>query len=42
MLDGACTPDGLVKLAKEFEMPAAAITDHGYVGGAEEFHRLFH
>ena len=41
MLDGACTPDGLVKLAQEFEMPAAAITDHGYVGGAEEFHRLF-
>ena len=41
MLDGACTPKGLAKLAKEYGMNAAAITDHGYVGGAEEFHRVF-
>ncbi len=39
MLDGACTVKGLSKLAKEFDMPAIAITDHGYVGGAEEFHK---
>jgi DNA polymerase-3 subunit alpha len=41
MLDGACTPAGLAKLAQEYDMNAAAITDHGYVGGAEEFHRTF-
>ena len=40
MLDGACTASGLAKLAKEMDMPAVAITDHGYVGGAEEFHRV--
>ena len=39
MLDGACTASGLVKMAKEFEMPGIAITDHGYMGGTEEFHR---
>ena len=35
MLDGACTPAGLAKLAQQYGMNAAAITDHGYVGGAE-------
>ncbi len=40
MLDGACTASGIVKLAKEMGMPGAAITDHGYLGGAEEFHRV--
>ena len=40
MLDGACTPSGLVKLATQYEMPAIAITDHGYMGGVEEFHRV--
>ena len=40
MLDGACTAAGVVALAKEYGMTAAAITDHGYVGGAEEFHRV--
>ena len=40
MLDGACTPAGLAKLAKQYEMPAIAITDHGYMGGVEEFHRV--
>ena len=29
MLDGACTASGLVKMAKEMEMPGIAITDHG-------------
>ena len=40
MLDGACTAKGLVKMAKEMEMPGIAITDHGYMGGTEEFHRI--
>ncbi|MBQ7694409.1 MAG: DNA polymerase III subunit alpha [Lentisphaeria bacterium] len=40
MLDGACTAPKLVKLAQKYEMPAVAITDHGYMGGVEEFHRL--
>ncbi len=40
MLDGACTVKGLVELAKENDMTAMAITDHGYMGGAEEFHRV--
>ena len=39
MLDGACTASGLIKMAKEFEMPGIAITDHGYMGGTEEFHK---
>ena len=39
MLDGACTASGLIKMAKEMEMPGIAITDHGYMGGTEEFHR---
>ena len=40
MLDGACTIPGLVELAKEHDMSAMAITDHGYMGGVEEFHRV--
>ena len=39
MLDGACTVKGLIKLAQENDMNAIAITDHGYMGGVEEFHR---
>jgi len=39
MLDGACTVKGLLKLAQENEMNAMAITDHGYMGGVEEFHQ---
>ncbi len=39
MLDGACTISGLKKLAAEMNMNAMAITDHGYMGGVEEFHR---
>ena len=39
MLDGACTASGLIKMAKEFDMPGIAITDHGYMGGTEEFHK---
>ena len=40
MLDGACTAKGLIPMAKEMGMPGIAITDHGYMGGTEEFHRL--
>ncbi len=38
MLDGACTPKGLVKLANEFDMPAVAMTDHGFMGGTIDFY----
>ena len=40
LLDGACTVKGLVDLAKENDMNAMAITDHGYMGGVEEFHQV--
>ncbi len=40
MLDGACTANGIAKLAQEQDMIGAAITDHGYLGGVEEFHRV--
>ncbi len=39
LLDGACTPKGVVTLAKEFDMNAVAMTDHGYMGGAIDFHQ---
>lgn len=39
MLDGACTVKGLIPLAQQYEMNAIAITDHGYMGGVEEFHQ---
>ena len=29
LLDGACTPDGLIKAAGENSMNAVALTDHG-------------
>ncbi|MBI5138291.1 MAG: DNA polymerase III subunit alpha [Candidatus Vogelbacteria bacterium] len=38
LLDGLSKVDGLVKLAKEREMPALAITDHGNMYGAIEFY----
>jgi DNA polymerase-3 subunit alpha len=37
LLDGAGTIDGLLKRAKDLEMPALAITDHGNLHGAVEF-----
>ncbi|MBO5762714.1 MAG: DNA polymerase III subunit alpha, partial [Lentisphaeria bacterium] len=40
LLDGACTAKGILAQAKEFDMPAVAITDHGYMGGVEEFHSV--
>ena len=39
LLDGAARVSGLVAQAKEFGMPALAITDHGYMYGAVDFHR---
>ena len=39
LLDGLSKIDALVKLAKEFEMPAFAITDHGALYGAIEFYK---
>jgi DNA polymerase-3 subunit alpha len=39
LLDGACKIGGLVKAARNFKMPALAITDHGNMFGAIEFYR---
>ena len=39
LLDGACRVDRMIKLAKEYEMPAVAITDHGNMYGAIDFYR---
>ncbi len=39
MLDGACRVDRLVALAKEYQMPALAITDHGNLHGAIDFYK---
>ena len=39
LLDGACSPSEIAKLAKEYGMPAAAITDHGFMGGAIDFYQ---
>ncbi|MFA6998568.1 MAG: DNA polymerase III subunit alpha, partial [Victivallaceae bacterium] len=41
LLDGACTPEGLIKMAKEYDMPAVAITDHGFMGGALDVYKKF-
>ncbi len=38
MLDGAARVKHLVKQAVDFEMPALAITDHGYMYGAVDFY----
>ena len=39
LLDGACRIDSVIELAKEFNMPSLAITDHGNMFGAIEFYR---
>ena len=39
MLDGAARVKSLVAQAKAFEMPALAITDHGYMYGAVDFYK---
>jgi len=38
MLDGACRVDRMIELAKKYEMPAVAITDHGNLFGAIDFY----
>ncbi len=38
LLDGACRLDRVIELAKEYKMPALAITDHGNMFGAVEFY----
>ena len=37
--DGACTVDGLVNAAKEFNMKSVALTDHGVMYGIAEFYK---
>ncbi len=39
LLDGACTPEGLIKSAVEQQMPAVAMTDHGVNFGLFEFYK---
>lgn len=38
LLDGACKIPALIGLAREYRMPAVAITDHGNMFGAIEFY----
>jgi len=42
LLDGAIRVKELIKRAKEFQMPAVAITDHGNMFGAMEFYEKCH
>lgn len=39
LLDGLSRPKDLIQLAKEHDMPAMAITDHGVLYGAIEFYK---
>ncbi|MCB2231800.1 DNA polymerase III subunit alpha [bacterium] len=39
LLDGACRLDEVIERAKELNMPALAITDHGNMFGAAEFYK---
>ncbi|MGH2574436.1 MAG: DNA polymerase III subunit alpha [Ignavibacteria bacterium] len=39
LLDAICTTDGLIDAAKEFNMPAVALTDHGVMYGAMDFYK---
>ena len=38
LLDGACKIDELLQVARDYRMPAVAITDHGNLFGAIEFY----
>src|SRR3989338_797161 len=40
LLDGLSKIDEMVRLAKEYEMPALAVTDHGNLYGAIEFYQI--
>ncbi len=39
MLDGACRVDKMIKMAKKYDMPAVAMTDHGNMFGAIDFYK---
>ncbi|MBI5453343.1 MAG: DNA polymerase III subunit alpha [Deltaproteobacteria bacterium] len=39
LLDGAIRPEALITLAREYKMPAVAMTDHGNLFGAVEFYQ---
>ncbi|MDD2373439.1 MAG: PHP domain-containing protein, partial [Syntrophomonadaceae bacterium] len=39
LLDGACRIKDLVTAARELDMPAVAITDHGVLYGVIDFYR---
>jgi len=39
LLDGLAKIDDLIKVAKEYDMPALALTDHGNMYGAIEFYK---
>ena len=39
LLDGTIRIEDLLKRAKEFKMPAVAITDHGVMYGAIDFYK---
>jgi DNA polymerase-3 subunit alpha len=39
LLDAICTVEGLVETARNFNMPALALTDHGVMYGAMEFYK---
>lgn len=41
LLDGACRCSDLAELAKEYNMPAVAMTDHGFMGGGQDFYKSF-
>ncbi len=41
LLDGACTIKGLAAMAKENDMSAVAITDHGFLGGTIDMYNTF-
>ena len=41
LLDGACTVKQLLEMTKEYDMPACAITDHGYMGGVVDMYDTF-
>ncbi|UDQ97104.1 DNA polymerase III subunit alpha [Lentisphaerota bacterium WC36G] len=41
LLDGACTIKGLAEMAKENNMSAVAITDHGFMGGTIDMYNTF-
>ena len=41
LLDGACTVKGLIEMAKLYDMPAVAMTDHGFMGGTIDMYQGF-